>query len=191
MTTAARLRFSATPRCRDWGLSRILQDGNPVMHCSRALTTAEKVFSEIEKELLSITFALTRLDQFLYARPVTVVTDHKPLVAIQYKPLGDAPLRLQRMLMTIQRYDYTIVYKPGSQMYIADALSRAPIPLPQAVFATELQQVDLSQGISVSPKRLETIRTATASDPVLAELIHQIQEDWPDNRRSVPQLIRS
>ena len=110
-------RREATVQC-DASMSGLgaclLQDDNPVIYCSRALTSAEKAYSQIEKELLSITFALTRLDQFLYARPVTVITDHKPLVAIQHKPLGDAPLRLQRMLMTLQRYDYTIVYKPGS-----------------------------------------------------------------------------
>ena len=71
----------------------LLQDGNPVMYCFCALTSAETAYSQLE-ELLAITFALVRLDQFLYARPVTVITDHKPLVTIQSKPLGDAPLRL-------------------------------------------------------------------------------------------------
>ena len=125
LTSAPVLRFydprrEATVQC-DASMSGLgaclLQDGNPVMYCSRALTSAETAYSQIEKELLAITFALVRLDQFLYARPVTVITDHKPLVAIQSKPLGDAPLRLQRMLMAIQRYDYTIVYQPGSQLY--------------------------------------------------------------------------
>ena len=198
ITTAPVLRFydprrEATVQC-DASMSGLgaclFQDGNPVMYCSRALTSAEKAYSQIEKELLAITYALVRLDQFLYARPVTVITDHKPLVAIQTKPLGDAPLRLQRMLMTIQRYDYTIVYQPGSQMYVADTLSRASLPLPQDIFAAELEQVDLSKGVSVSPKRLEMIRTATASDPVLSQLISQIQVGWPDRRQDVPPIIR-
>ena len=198
LTSAPVLRFydprrEATVQC-DASMSGLgaclLQDGNPVMYCSRALTSAEKAYSQIEKELLAITFALVRLDQFVYARPVTVVTDHKPLVAIQFKPLGDAPLRLQRMLMTIQRYDYTIVYQPGSQLYVADTLSRASLPLPQAVFAVELEQVDLSKGVSVSPRRLAMIRTATAADPVLSKLMAQIQVGWPDRRQAVPEVIR-
>ena len=149
----------------------LLKEGNPVMYCSRALSQAEKSYSQIEKELLAITFALTRLDQFLYGRSVTVESDHKPLVAIQAKALGDAPLRLQRMLLTLQRYNYTIVYKPGVQMHVADALSRASLPLSQAAFAVHLESVDLSQGVSVSPRRLAVFREATASDPVLSRLL--------------------
>ena len=168
----------------------LLQEGKPVIYCSRALTTAEKAYSQIEKELLAITFALTRLDQFLYARPVTVVTDHKPLVAIQSKPLGDAPLRLQRMLMTLQRYDYLITYQPGSQLCVADTLSRASLPLAPDVFAVQLETVDLSQGVSVSPDRLALICTATAADPVLSALMAQIQRGWPDRRDAVPAEIR-
>lgn len=34
------------------------------------------------------------------------------------------------MLLQLQRYEYDIhvVYKPGKQMYVADTLSRAPLP---------------------------------------------------------------
>ena len=32
------------------------------------------------------------------------------------------------MLLQLQKFDYQIVFKPGSQMYIADRLSRAYLP---------------------------------------------------------------
>ena len=32
---------------------------------------------------------------------------------------------MQRMLLRLQRYNLDVTYKPGSQMYIADHLSRA------------------------------------------------------------------
>ena len=53
--------------------------------------------------------------------------DHQPLVTIQKKPYAKAPMRLQRMLMRSQNYDYEIVYVPGKKMLIADALSRATV----------------------------------------------------------------
>ena len=31
------------------------------------------------------------------------------------------------MLLRLQKYNFTLVYKPGSQTLIADALSRAPL----------------------------------------------------------------
>jgi hypothetical protein len=39
--------------------------------------------------------------------------------------LGSVPKRLQRMLLRLQSYKVDLVYKPGSQMLLADALSRA------------------------------------------------------------------
>ena len=59
---------------------------------------------------------------------VTVQSDHKLLAAISVKPLRTAPKRLQQMLLKIQKYDVTTVYKPGPEMYLADTLSRAFLP---------------------------------------------------------------
>ena len=43
---------------------------------------------------------------------------------IHLKNLTAAPPRLQRMLLRIQGYDFTIKYKPGTEMPLAD-----PIPM--------------------------------------------------------------
>ena len=40
------------------------------------------------------------------------------------KPLASAPRRLQKMFMCLQCYDINIQYKKGSEMYLADTLSR-------------------------------------------------------------------
>ena len=59
------------------------------------------------------------------SRDVTVESDHKPLEAIIKKPLDVAPLRLQRMLVQLQRYPgITLVYKRGEGLHLADDLSR-------------------------------------------------------------------
>ena len=54
----------------------------------------------------------------------TVESDHKPLENIQYKSMANTPPRLQRMMLRLQPYDYNIVYRPGREMVLADALSR-------------------------------------------------------------------
>ena len=44
------------------------------------------------------------------------------------KPLRDAPRRIQRMMLELQRYDVTITYKSGAMLVLADTLSRAYLP---------------------------------------------------------------
>ena len=53
-------------------------------------------------------------------------TDHKPLKMISLKNLTAAPTQLQRMLLHLQQYDLVIMYQPGKEMLLADALSRLP-----------------------------------------------------------------
>ena len=38
-----------------------------------------------------------------------------------------APKRLQRMLLRLQKYSLIVVYRAGSQLYLDDFLSRAPL----------------------------------------------------------------
>ena len=55
-----------------------------------------------------------------------VETDHKPLEMISMKNPIAAPFRLQRMLLWLQQYDMTIMYRPDKEMLLADALSCLP-----------------------------------------------------------------
>ena len=102
----------------------LLQDNQPVAYASRSLTETETRYAQIEKELLSAVFALERFNQYTFGKQVMVESDHKPLETILKKPLTNAPPRLQHMLLRLQKYDFVIQYKPGTQMYISDMLSR-------------------------------------------------------------------
>ena len=84
----------------------IMQNGQPVAFASRALSSAEVNYCQIEKELLAVVFALHCFDQYVYGRHISVEFDHQPLQILVKKPLKDVPRRLQRMLLELQRYDY-------------------------------------------------------------------------------------
>ena len=73
----------------------------PVAYASRAMTTAEKNYAQIEKEMLAITFACERFHQFIYGQSIQVETDHKPLEAIFKKSLSDCPIRIQRLMLRL------------------------------------------------------------------------------------------
>ncbi len=95
----------------------------PVAYASRALTDAETRYPQIEKEMLSITLGCERFHQYIYGQTNTCQTDHKPLVAIFFKSLNDCPLRIQRLMLRMQKYDMKVVYIAGKYMFMADALS--------------------------------------------------------------------
>ena len=112
------------------GLGAVLiQEEQPIAYASRSLSAAETRYAQIEKELLSVLFALERFNVYTYGAKVLVENDHKPLEIILKKSLQEAPTRLQRMLLRLQKYDFVIKHKPGKDMIIADTLSRAPLPV--------------------------------------------------------------
>ncbi|CAH2208589.1 jg79 [Pararge aegeria aegeria] len=107
----------------------LMQNNLPVCYASKALTKAEQRYAQIEKELFACVFACEKFYAYIYGKTnVIIETDHKPLISIIKKPITDAPARLQRMLLRLQRYTFKLVYKPGKHLYIADALSRAYEP---------------------------------------------------------------
>ena len=74
----------------------LLQNEQPVAYASRALTSAETRYAQIEKELLAIVYGCDHFESYVYGREVVhVETDHKPLEMIMLKPLDSAPKRLQ------------------------------------------------------------------------------------------------
>ena len=98
----------------------------PVSYASRTMTETEQRYAQIEKEALAVTWACQKFDFFLVGRTFLIETDHKPLVPLLgNKDLSELPIRIQRFRMTLMRYDYEISNRPGSQMFIADSLSRA------------------------------------------------------------------
>ena len=58
------------------------------------------------------------------------------------------------------------------------------------MFALETESLLLSDGISVSPERLDAIREAYRSDPVLSAVIRQVLAGWPEHRRQLPDAMK-
>ena len=67
--------------------------------------------------------SLEKFNYFRFGRPVTVLTDHKPLIAISRKSLVNAPPRLQRLLLRLANYNAELHWIPGKEMIFSDHLS--------------------------------------------------------------------
>ena len=67
---------------------------------------------------------MNKFDQYIFGHlNVTILTDHRPLEAIMNTSLLAAPKRIQAMMLALQRYAFTVTWKPGKEQIIADLLS--------------------------------------------------------------------
>lgn len=109
------------------GVSAVLmQLGQPLEFASRTLTDTQQRYAQIEKELLAVQFGIQHFHQYVYGQTLLIELDHKPLFSILQKHIVSCSPSIQRMRLLMQIYYFEIVYKPGKDLYVVDALSRAP-----------------------------------------------------------------
>ncbi len=166
--------------------SVIIQKGKPIAYASRSLSDPETRYAQIEKEMLALVFGLEKFHCYTYGRPVTVITDHKPLIAIVKKPLSKAPARLQSLLLRAQKYDYELIFKPGKDIPMADALSRAPLKEAPALERVEVNNLTFC---AIKADRLDQIRGATQQDGTLVQLMDIVSKGWPADKAALPPSV--
>lgn len=165
----------------------VMQDSKPVAYGSRSLTNAERNYCQLEKEMLAVVFGCFKMHQYSYGRKVYVETDHKPLETLFKKPLHKVPARLQRMMLAVQGYNLEVKYKPGSELYIADTLSRSCInndiePKMSDLYDNVVYHLKLlKEMLPISEAKLKIIQDFTRKDSVLEAVSNYCKNGWPKN----------
>ena len=104
----------------------LLQDDRSVAYTSNSLTATRQRYAPVEQEMLAVVFGCLRFHQYIYGKKVTIQGDHKPLEAIMKKPLQNTPPPLQRILLSLQKYDIDLAYLAGKENIWADLLPCTP-----------------------------------------------------------------
>ena len=164
-------------------LSHRLEDGSerPIAFASRSLSPAEKGYAQLDKEALAIVFGVTKFHVYLYGHSFTIHSDHKPLQYL-FNPSkaisAMASARIQLWALLLSSYQYTVSYKPGSQMANADVLSRLPLPeMPESV-PIPGETVLLMQNLQTSPITFNQLRQWTTQDPTLSKVHRLLLQGW-------------
>ncbi|KAL6471890.1 hypothetical protein MHYP_G00205400 [Metynnis hypsauchen] len=170
----------------------LMKAGQPIAYGSRALTPTERGYAQIEKECLAILFGMEKFHQYTYGRKVEVQSDHKPLETIMRKPLFNAPKRLQRMLLRLQKYDISVTYVPGRLMHVGDTLSRAYLPEGDTAGSVEaeIETINMIQYLPISEERLRNIQAETEKDKALQSLKQIILQGWPKDKAQMMEEVR-
>ena len=185
----------------NYGLGGVLlQEGDdglkPVAFCSRTLTQAERGYAQIEKECLAMVWACEKFQRFLVGlEHFTALTDHRPLVSlVNIKDLQETPLRCQRLLMRLLRFNLTATYAPGKDLVVADTLSRCPLQVDEVHDELEGDVEEYVDGVAsrwpATDKKLEEIRRETARDVNLRYTMDYVIEGWPQHKQDVKLAAR-
>ncbi|CAG7824499.1 unnamed protein product, partial [Allacma fusca] len=137
----------------------------PCWFASRGLKPAETRYSVSEKECLAVIWAIEKFRGFIEYTNFTIETDHAALSWLlnTKDPAG----RLARWFMTLQQYDFNVVYRPGSsiRMKAADALSRVHTVAIVTIDTSEREPIDRNAMIK-----------AQANDEQLSSLVKYLNE---------------
>lgn len=161
----------------------------PFAYASRTLSSAERNYSQIEKEALAIIFGVNKFHQYLYGRQFTLLTDHKPLTTILGPKRGIPVLtasRLQRWAIQLSAYQFDIKYKTSADNANADFLSRLPLEetedVVDSVFYNESATINKVQ-IQSLPITASRIASASRKDTTLSRVMYFILNGWPNTQQ--------
>ncbi|XP_044166875.1 uncharacterized protein K02A2.6-like [Acropora millepora] len=91
------------------------------------------------------------------------------------------------MIMRLQKYDYEVQHERGTNLYLADTLSRAYLPTTVHPTGAEFENINAAAFLPVSTSRLREIQQATEDDENLQALKAIILRGWPDDRSQLPE----
>lgn len=95
-----RSHFIARPR---------YQERKPIAYISRSLTSTERRYSQIEREVLGCVWAVERLHNYLFGIKFTLLTDNKPLSTMLDPHSSKVlPPRIQRLAWRLHQYSFHI-----------------------------------------------------------------------------------
>ncbi|XP_055639967.1 uncharacterized protein K02A2.6-like [Toxorhynchites rutilus septentrionalis] len=174
-------------------ISHRFPDGSikAIQHASRALTKAERNYSQPDQEGLAIIFAVTKFHKMIFGRHFRLQTDHAPLLRIFGSKKG-IPVytanRLQRFALTLLLYDFEIEYVPTAKFGNADVLSRLidqhhkseeDYVITSVIIEEDVKSVALDS-ISALPLSFNVVAQSTQADATLRKVCRYLTNGWPN-----------
>ncbi|UYV79719.1 K02A2.6-like [Cordylochernes scorpioides] len=152
---------------------------SPIAFASRTLTDAEKNYSQLEKEALSIVYGCEKFRQYLLGRSFVLVTDNRPLMHL-FSPHKPIPVcgasRIKRWSLKLGAFHYSVEFRKTDDHGNADALSRLPLKAVERESIDE-DQVLLLRKMNEVPFSFRDVAFETRRDKILSIVLRNVQED--------------
>ena len=178
---------------------------------SRFTQAAESRYAPVEGEALAVVYALEKAKYFVLGCPdLTIAVDHKPLLKLfGDRSLDDIPnSRLRNLKEKTLRYRFQMVHIPGAKHLAADGISRHPVKQgcinedqdeiavlnydysPNIEIRTQISALTTLHSSPITNVTWDLIRTATASDTTLNNLLQVIEDGFPEKTSDLPPDLR-
>jgi hypothetical protein len=183
------------------GAALMQDDGDgmrPVAFISHVNSVTQAKYGITELECLAVVWALKAFRPYVYGRRVQVITDHNALVWLMSKR-GPAP-RLHRWALQLADYDMDLVYRPGHENVVADALSRMPVAIKGLM--ARARPLQRRRGGSHAPRPpprspappiasgwtllTQALHTATTTPSMEAVFAYMMDSDMPERSNGLP-----
>ena len=138
------------------------RDRRVVAFESRKMIPAEVNYPVHDQELLSVVHGLKKWRHYLHGGRVRVITDNWATKFLLTKP--DLNKRQAGWLDFIQEFNLEIIYRPGKENTVADALSRRPDYV-----------INVIQPVTPSKGLLPAIQAAARDDELYQRLLRQVE----------------
>lgn len=182
------------------GAAIYLQDGSklkPIAFASRTITDTEKKWAQIELECLSLVYACEKFSRYLVGlESFKLITDHKPLIPLINKSdIDKTPIRCQRLLLRLRRFNGVAEYCKGKDMIVSDCLSRAPVNHYDTCSMLEkeinLYVENISSNMPITDTRLKSIYEATQNDAEMQQVISLTKNGWPESEKELRDAMKN
>ncbi|KAF2317412.1 hypothetical protein GH714_021927 [Hevea brasiliensis] len=155
--------FVITTDASNTGIGAVLtQQDRPIAFMSRALGISKQTWSTYAKEMLAILQAVRTWRPYLLGHKFFIHTDQRSLkYMVEQRVITPEQ---QNWVSKLLGYDYEIVYKPGKENKVADALSRVQgSPSLNALFMPHASLWDRLKSLaSTDPYMIDLDKKATA-----------------------------
>lgn len=152
-------------------------DWHPVEFASRTLNAAEKSYSNIEREALSVVFGCKKFRHYLLGNKFVIRNDQKPLNKL-FAHGSSLPTtcsaRIQRWALFLTLFHYKFEYSKGELNVNSDCLSR--LPMPDTVVEDEPYELVFAiRALAQLAITCEDVKYHTKEDPGLSELMNLVK----------------
>ena len=149
-----------------------------MIDASRGLSQAERNYSTIERECLTIVWAIDKFRVYVHGVEFTIITDHNPLVYLQNVTIQSK--RITKWRLSLANHSFEVQYKKGSANMNADALSRAYESFPREVEPSpkHAQPTSVATVWNVDfPLDFDRIRKLQQEDKCIAKIVDELRAE--------------